>query len=109
MEIEICGINKASCETRPREGEAETRKAGRPFGRVLGNTSQTLKGVQNFPLEVRVGNISLRETDLPCIACCRSSIRFSSVYEPDTNDGAEEPANRGDEAECFASLDTPCS
>ena len=76
---------------------------------MLGHTSQTLKNVQNLPLEARVGNILLGETDLPCIACCRSFIRFSSAYEPDTNEGAEEPANRGDEAECFAGLDTPCS
>jgi hypothetical protein len=103
------GINKAPFETCPREREAEARKAGHSFDRVLGQKSQAPKNVLHPPIELCVGNTLLRETDLPCIACCRSSVRFGSVHEPDTNDGAEEPANRGDEAECFAGLDTPCS
>ena len=71
--------------------------------------AKALKNVLHPPFELHVGNTLLREAGLPCIACCRSSIRFGSVHEPDTNDSAKEPANRGDEAECFAGLDTPCS
>jgi hypothetical protein len=98
-----------SCGTCPRERDAEERKAGHPFDRVSRQKSQGVKSVLHPSLEFHVGNTLLRETDLPCVACCHSSILFGSVHEPDTNDGAEEPANRGDEAECFAGLDTPCS